>query len=58
MADIKRKAKEVGLKSAKMKKVELIRAIQKKEGNFDCFATANNNSCGQMDCCWRDDCLK
>jgi hypothetical protein len=39
-----------------MKKVELIRSIQVKEGNFPCFQAATHN-CDQMDCRWRNDCL-
>ncbi len=36
---------------------ELVRAIQSKEGNFDCFATAYNGECDQIGCSWRTDCL-
>lgn len=56
MIDIKAKAKDLGLKSGKMKKEELIRAIQEKEGNFPCFGSALER-CSQTDCCWREDCL-
>jgi hypothetical protein len=38
--------------------VELIRGIQLKEGNFDCFASAMEGSCDQALCLWRDDCLE
>ena len=33
-------ARNQGLEPGKAEKVELIKAIQRKEGNFDCFATA------------------
>ena len=56
LAEIKTKAKSLGVKPGKMKKVELIHAIQLAEGNFDCFGKAGG-SCDQMDCCFRDDCL-
>jgi hypothetical protein len=35
----------------------LIRAIQRKEGNFDCFATAHEGVCDQGGCLWRTDCF-
>jgi hypothetical protein len=35
----------------------LIRAIQLKEGNFDCFATAHEGVCDQGGCLWRTDCF-
>jgi hypothetical protein len=49
-------AKGMGVSPGKMKKVELIRSIQVKEGNFPCFQAATHN-CDQMDCRWRNDCL-
>ena len=50
-------AKERGLKNfSKLTKTDLIHAIQKAEGNFDCYAT-DPSSCGQDDCMWRDDCM-
>lgn len=55
--DIKAIAKKNGINAGKMKKDELIRSIQKTEGNFDCFGTAISGECSQMDCVWRGDCL-
>ncbi|MFP4415877.1 MAG: SAP domain-containing protein [Chitinispirillaceae bacterium] len=54
---VKAKAKESGVKIGKLRKDELIRAIQKQEGNFPCFGSAENE-CNQMDCMWREDCLR
>ena len=54
--EIKEIAKDAGVSAGKMKKAELIQAIQSSEGNFPCFGTANGN-CDQMDCRWRGDCL-
>lgn len=55
--EIKEKAKTVGISNAeKMKKVDVIRAIQAKEGNFPCFQTAQD-FCDQNSCCWRSDCV-
>jgi len=39
-----------------MSKTELIRAIQRAEGSFDCFATMHVNDCNQMNCLRRVDC--
>ncbi|MDH5525175.1 MAG: hypothetical protein OEY01_14460 [Desulfobulbaceae bacterium] len=56
MAQIKEKAKELGIVAGKMKKTDLIRAIQSKEGNFPCFETAKDY-CNQLACTWREACL-
>jgi hypothetical protein len=50
-------AKNLGIKSTKLKKNELIHKIQRHEGNFDCFSTAYNGECDQPQCAWRGDCL-
>ena len=57
MQEVREKAKEFGLKTGRMKKVDLIRAIQSEEGNTPCFKTADT-SCDQADCLWKNDCLK
>ncbi len=56
MQEIRVKAKALGINSFGKKKAELIREIQRAEGNFDCFGTARGY-CDQMDCCFRDLCL-
>ncbi len=53
--EIKKIAKKMGIAPKKMKKTELIRAIQVKEGHTPCYKT--KTECGQMDCIWRKDCL-
>lgn len=50
-------ARSQGLEPGKAEKVELIRAIQRREGNFDCFATAYEGVCDQIGCHWREDCF-
>ncbi|MBI9099812.1 MAG: hypothetical protein JEY91_15135 [Spirochaetaceae bacterium] len=50
-------AEGLGITPGKMKKANLIKAIQISEGNFPCFETAEG-SCDQADCRWREDCLK
>ena len=58
LSDIEKKARNLGIKNVwSFSKTDLIRSIQKKEGNFDCFSTAANY-CDQSNCSWRDDCLR
>jgi len=54
--EVRKMAKELGVSPGKMKKPDLIRSIQVKEGNFPCFQTAADN-CDQVSCHWRNDCL-
>jgi hypothetical protein len=56
MGEIKEKAKALGIKTRAIKKADLIREIQRKEGTFDCFGAAKDY-CDQLDCCFREDCL-
>lgn len=56
ITDVRERAKEIGLRPGKMKKDELVREIQKAEGNFACFQTGILEGCQQFDCCWREDC--
>ena len=58
MNEIKAIAKQYDVKVSKLKKTELIKLIQRAEGNFDCFATEAVSRCGQEKCLWRSDCLK
>jgi len=37
--------------------VNLVRSIQRAEGNVDCYRRGRRQ-CGRMDCVWRDHCLK
>ncbi len=57
MPEIRDKAKALGIKPGKMRKAELITAIQTAEGNTPCFGTSNGY-CPYTDCCFMDDCLK
>ncbi len=57
LKDIKKIAKQRGIKTKKLKKFEIIHSIQKAEGNFDCFGTAFSGECSQNSCLWRADCL-
>lgn len=42
---------------SKLRKGEMIRAIQRAEENQDCFGSAWRFDCQQFNCCWRQDCL-
>ncbi|MCW8899933.1 MAG: SAP domain-containing protein [Gammaproteobacteria bacterium] len=57
MQDIRERAKDYGIKSSRMNKVKLIQTIQLAEGNFNCFASAAEQQCDQLECIWRDDCF-
>jgi len=57
MAEIKEKAKNLGINSANLKKTELIHSIQRAEGNNACYGTTNG-TCQWTECCFRSDCLK
>lgn len=57
MPDIRVKAKALGITPGKMKKAELIHAIQQAEGYMPCFGRSNGQ-CHYTDCCFMKDCLK
>lgn len=57
LKEIKEIARQMGIQAGKLKKDDLIRAIQRAEGNFACFGTAFSGECSQYDCLWRKDCL-
>lgn len=57
LQEIKAIAKVKGIKSGNLKKLELIRAIQRAEGNSDCFGSAASGYCDQTGCLWREDCM-
>lgn len=53
---IKKKARAMGIEPGRMRKADLIRAIQKAEGYTACFGHGTPD-CPYLDCCWREDCL-
>jgi len=58
LVEIEKKARNLGLNDTwKYPKKDLIKKIQRAEGNFDCFSTAKG-SCTQLGCCWRSDCIR
>lgn len=54
--EVKEIARKLGVKTEKLDKGELIRAIQSKEGNTPCFGVGEATECGQSGCLWREDC--
>jgi len=58
LSTVKERARQIQLSGiSKMRKPELIRAIQTKEGNPPCFGADWRFDCRREDCCWREDCL-
>ena len=58
LSEVEKKAKCLGIKDTwRLSKKDLIKTIQQAEGNVTCFGT-RRNSCDQLICCWRSDCIK
>ena len=56
LEEIKEIARRENIKAGKLKKAELVKAIQTAEGNTACFATGHAVECGELSCLWREDC--
>lgn len=56
IAEVRAMAGKIGVDTGKMKKPDIIRAIQKKEGNMPCFGTGIID-CAEINCLWRKDCV-
>ena len=56
MQEVREIAKKMGIKTANMKKADIIKAIQLAEGNIDCYNSGKSAECGQDNCLWREDC--
>ena len=54
--EIKEIARQHDIRTAKLKKSELVRAIQHAEGNQQCFDSGKGVQCSQANCLWREDC--
>lgn len=56
--DTIKKPNDIGAKASAIRKskLEMIREMQVKEGNFPCFGTADLY-CDQTNCAFREDCL-
>ncbi|MGA2228278.1 MAG: SAP domain-containing protein [Syntrophobacteraceae bacterium] len=56
MNAFQRLAKSLRINPSEKNKVELIKEIQRKQGNFDCFGSAEDY-CDQHNCLFRASCL-
>ncbi len=56
LQDVRAMARKMGIDTRNRTLTELIREIQKAEGNEDCFLSGQVVECGQTNCLWREDC--
>ena len=56
LAEVRQRAKTMGLRTSHISKKDLIRSIQAREGNDACYQT-KRASCEQLQCCWWSDCM-
>ena len=57
MLQVQKKAKKLDISPGKMKKTELIHAIQQAENCTPCYGTSDGN-CQYTNCCFQVDCVK
>ena len=58
MTEVMEMSRRMGLGEAKkLRKGDAIRAIQRAEGNRECFGADWRFDCQQQTYCWRQDCL-
>lgn len=55
--EIRRMARDMDINTHRMKKYELIQAIQHAEHNIECFGTQRVDTCDEGKCLWRKDCI-
>ncbi|MGD9022844.1 MAG: SAP domain-containing protein [Deltaproteobacteria bacterium] len=55
--EIRTIAKDMGIGTYKMNKMDTIRAIQREERNIECYGTERIDVCHEEACLWRSDCL-
>ncbi len=56
LQEVRTIARKMGIDTRNVTMTELIRTIQKAEGNTACFDTSSANTCGQINCLWRSAC--
>jgi len=54
---LRKMAKGMGVNTYRMKKTDIIRAIQKAEHNIECYGTERVTECMEESCLWRIDCV-
>ena len=57
ISELREKAEQLGVKPGKLRKDDLVHAIQKAEGLTPCYGIPND-FCHQMECCFRNDCCR
>jgi len=55
--EIRKMAKGMGINTYRLKKPDIIRSIQRAEGNIECFGTQRVEYCLEDNCLWRKDCI-
>jgi len=55
--EIRKMAKDLAINTFRMKKVDIIHAIQRAENNMDCYGTERVEYCNEESCLWRADCM-
>ena len=55
--EIRIMAKGMGINSYRMKKTDLVRAIQRAENNMQCYGTGRVEYCNEDAYLWRNDCF-
>jgi DNA-binding IscR family transcriptional regulator len=55
--EIRKMAKGMDINSYRLKKSDIIRAIQRAENNIECFGTQRVDYCNEDQCLWRHDCI-
>ena len=56
LQEVRNIARKMGIDTRNVNMTELIRAIQRAEGNKDCYMSAHVLTCSEKDCLWREDC--
>ncbi|MCX6554547.1 MAG: Rho termination factor N-terminal domain-containing protein [Candidatus Aminicenantes bacterium] len=58
VTEIRKYAREKGVDPGRMRKTELIRAIQAAENNPTCYKSERKYNCPESNCLWEEDCKK
>jgi hypothetical protein len=56
--ELRKIAKGTGVNTYRLKKLDIIRSIQRAETNLQCFGAQRVEYCGEHLCLWRNDCVK
>ena len=55
--EIRKMAKNMSINTYRMKKMDMIRAIQRAENNIECYGTQRVENCHEDGCLWRNECF-